>query len=910
VLIGWDAADWKIADPLLAAGKMPNLQRLIAGGARGNLATLSPALSPMLWTSIATGKRPFRHGVLGFTEPDPRTPCGVRPVSSRSRSTRALWNILQLADIRSNVTAWWPSFPAEPISGCMVSREFLEPPLPGQSTWPAPANSVHPPRLVAPLKELRLHPEELDETVLQMFMPLLKQLDPAHPLLSRLAAAVAQAASVQAVATSLMQLEPAGLNAIYFNAIDQICHHFIRFHPPKPEWVNEAEYRMFSGVVEAAYRFHDLMLGYVMHLAGPDTVIMLVSDHGFHSDHRRVADTSEVGGPEVEHRRQGMLVISGPGIRGGEILRGASVLDITPTILHLLNLPVGSDMDGVPILNAMTETHPVRTIPSWDQLQGEDGSLQPEESDSVQDSSVAMQRLVDLGYIAAPTGEARRDYEVCLQEREFNLALAWLDAACPVNAAAILGPLVERHPEETRFRFTLVQILQSVGRVDEAAALLEQAEKQCGLAFASDSQQATDKQPGPAFNPVIADYLRAGQLLAAGRCEEALTPLHNALRVSPGSTLILGRLGVVLSRLDDHSAAADAFRKVLAVEPDNVNALLGMARCMLACENPGQALHYALDAIELQHSTAEAHYLLALALILLRRPMEAAEALKMTIAINPSHIPAIQRLAKLVENRLRDHDYAARLRSQAEEVRQQARNRRSVTARPENLRPVRRFAVAASRPAIEQHPDLPRTLTQPLNESIVVVSGLPRSGTSMMMQVLKAGGIPIVADEFRPADENNIAGYYEDQRVTRLHLDNSWVPSIKGRAVKIVAPLVRHLPLAPEFSYGVILMIRDIPEILRSQQDMLARCGHSPDSPAAEQIAAVWRSQMQTLRRLLAARNIPVLPLEYRQCLLDPRGTAEAVGRFLNLQLDTTAMARVIQPALARQTRIQSAAGP
>jgi hypothetical protein len=72
----------------------------------------------------------------------------------------------------------------------------------------------------------------------------------------------------------------------------------------------------------------------------------------------------------------------------------------------------------------------------------------------------------------------------------------------------------------------------------------------------------------------------------------------------------------------------------------------------------------------------------------------------------------------------------------------------------------------------------------------------------------------------------------------------------------------------------------------------------------------VWRSQMQTLRRLLAARNIPVLPLEYRQCLLDPRGTAEAVGRFLNLQLDTTAMARVIQPALARQTRIQSAAGP
>jgi hypothetical protein len=227
----------------------------------------------------------------------------------------------------------------------------------------------------------------------------------------------------------------------------------------------------------------------------------------------------------------------------------------------------------------------------------------------------------------------------------------------------------------------------------------------------------------------------------------------------------------------------------------------------------------------------------------------------------------------------------------------------------ENLRPVRRFAVAVSRPAIEQHPELPKTLRRPLSESILVVSGLPRSGTSMMMQVLQAGGVSIVSDEFRPADESNMAGYHEDQRVTRLHLDNSWVPSIKGSAVKVVAPLVRHLPLIPELSYGVILMLRDIPEILRSQQDMLARLGHAPNSLSTEQIAAAWQEQIRTLRRLLAARNIPVLPLEYRQCLLDPHGTAEAVQRFINLPLDTAAMVQVIQPALARQTRIGSSAG-
>src|SRR5512136_1952148 len=90
LLIGWDAADWKVINPLLDAGKMPNLAKLVDGGVIGNLATLSPDLSPMLWTSIATGKRPFKHGVFGFTEPDPETG-GIRPITNLSRRTKAVW---------------------------------------------------------------------------------------------------------------------------------------------------------------------------------------------------------------------------------------------------------------------------------------------------------------------------------------------------------------------------------------------------------------------------------------------------------------------------------------------------------------------------------------------------------------------------------------------------------------------------------------------------------------------------------------------------------------------------------------------------------------------------------------------------------------------------------------------------
>lgn len=123
LLIGWDGADWKVINPLLDAGKMPNLERLINSGVMGNLSTLYPPLSPMLWTSIATGKRPFKHGILGFTEPAPQGK-GIRPVSNLSRKTRAIWNILHLKEMKSNVVGWWPSHPAEPINGVMVSNLY------------------------------------------------------------------------------------------------------------------------------------------------------------------------------------------------------------------------------------------------------------------------------------------------------------------------------------------------------------------------------------------------------------------------------------------------------------------------------------------------------------------------------------------------------------------------------------------------------------------------------------------------------------------------------------------------------------------------------------------------------------------------------------------------------------------
>ena len=123
LLVGWDGADWKTMQPLMDKGHMPNLERLVNNGMMGNVASLTPMLSPILWTSIATGKHADRHGILGFAEPDPNSE-GVRPVTSTSRRCKAIWNILSERGLRSGVVNWFASHPSEPVNGAIVSDRF------------------------------------------------------------------------------------------------------------------------------------------------------------------------------------------------------------------------------------------------------------------------------------------------------------------------------------------------------------------------------------------------------------------------------------------------------------------------------------------------------------------------------------------------------------------------------------------------------------------------------------------------------------------------------------------------------------------------------------------------------------------------------------------------------------------
>jgi len=196
------------------------------------------------------------------------------------------------------------------------------------------------------------------------------------------------------------------------------------------------------------------------------------------------------------------------------------------------------------------------------------------------------------------------------------------------------------------------------------------------------------------------------------------------------------------------------------------------------------------------------------------------------------------------------------------------------------------------RAAGETAPDLP----------VIIVSGLPRTGTSMMMQVLSAGGMPLATDGARRADRHNPRGYFELEAVKRLRTrDDPPDPGAwRGMAVKMVHLLLYHLPVAA-CSYRVIAMRRELREVAASQQAMLAgREGRARGSEA--EVVALFRREMERLDAWLRLRpDIAALHVDYNEVIRNPRAEAEAVARFLSLGLDVNRMAEAVDAALYRR---------
>ena len=192
----------------------------------------------------------------------------------------------------------------------------------------------------------------------------------------------------------------------------------------------------------------------------------------------------------------------------------------------------------------------------------------------------------------------------------------------------------------------------------------------------------------------------------------------------------------------------------------------------------------------------------------------------------------------------------------------------------------------------------PSFLRRRRGDPIVIVSGLPRSGTSMAMAMLAAGGLPVLTDDVRGADASNPLGYYELERVTRLDrdLDRSWLADARGKGIKIVSFLLASLP--DTYDYKVIFMRRPLDDIIASQEKMLDDRG-APRGADAARTRAIYEDHLQRVFRLLESGNcFSTAPVEYTAVVADPVREATRIAQFVGRHLDTSKMAQIVDPAL------------
>lgn len=925
LLIGWDAADWKVITPLIDAGKMPNLKRFLDAGVMGNLSTLYPVLSPMLWTSIATGKRAYKHGIYGFSEPDPDTG-GVRPISNLSRKTKAIWNMLNQEGKRCNVISWWPTEPVEPINGVMVSNHYHSAPEGEVAQWPVKPGTITPERLIEPLANLRIAPWQIKGGQLQQFVPLAAEIDQTQDRrLYVVAKILAECATVHAAATGVMQNEPWDFMAVYYDSIDHFGHGFMRYHPPRSPWISKRDFELYSGVVEAAYVFHDMMLGTMMDLVGDETTIVLVSDHGFHPDRLRPKHVpNEPAGPAEEHRPFGIFAMKGPNIAQDKVIFGANLLDVTPTLLAALGLPLGRDMDGKPLLGVFETPPKITWIDSWDDVPGDSGMHPAGMRVDTVDAHAAMQQLVDLGYIEELDTDRETAVANTARELRYNLARDYIGAGQPVNAIPILQDLWAEWPDESRFGIKLFNCLLALDRVAEARSTFEQIivnkEKYSEIArvelerFNAEVEHMKAENPDfkldksgrrrrkklrarSLLNRPTLEYLRGLLLHAEGQNEAAITAFNKAR-----DTQLHNRPSLLLRQAEVHLSqrqwleAESLYSTVLQLDPVNPSAHVGLCQCFLRQQRNEDAIEAGLAALSLISDHPLAHFCTGVALMRCKRYDEAKIALEAAIGRNPLMPLAHRYLAQLYRKQFNDQKAAKRHRKLAKKARQQLKQ---IQQNPE-FESQDTAIVAIDLDAIPPIAERSGAADIPLENCINIVSGLPRSGTSMMMQMLAKGGLEVFTDGVREADTNNPRGYYEFELVKNLGRDHSWIDRAQGSVVKIVAPLLPKLPR--DRAYRIVFMQRPLSETIASQQKMLERSDRQGGKLTPDRLAATFLQQVATIDALLADYpQVSVLAVNYHDAIHDPISTAQRLASFFDGQLDVSAATTAVDPSLHRE---------
>lgn len=386
LLLGLDGASFDLMEPLIARGALPNLERLIKEGVSARLRSDLPCLSIVLWTSLATGKTPESHGIRDWSFTDPET--GEKGVNNSSRRrVEALWNVASANGKSVGFVSWWATWPAEPVNGFIVSDQFTRLEAEGkleQATYPE--ELAH---------ELRgaLDPGTwswLHESIASGALKLLSDREGVGSSPSDLEARYRQAwflygqdyRSERALFRLLEASSRPALLGYLSRKIDIASHYMWQFADgPRPD----AE--TLSELVAPAYTYEDALVGRLLEELGPETNVVIVSDHGFTWE-------SDGFGHE-ETAPDGIFIAHGPAFDRGRKLDPLRLYDVTPVVLRALSMPLARDLEGRVPSGVFRDDHPE---PRYVETYEQDGGRDPSGVSSPLDERI-LEELRALGYV-------------------------------------------------------------------------------------------------------------------------------------------------------------------------------------------------------------------------------------------------------------------------------------------------------------------------------------------------------------------------------------------------------------------------------------------------------------------------------------------------------------------------------
>jgi predicted AlkP superfamily phosphohydrolase/phosphomutase/tetratricopeptide (TPR) repeat protein len=579
---------------------MPNLQRLLASGVRGNLKSIEPKLSPILWTSIATGKVAEKHGILNFVEPRPDGE-GIRVSQSTSRKTKAVWNILSQQQRVTNVIGWYASHPAEPINGRIVSNllhEGFE--VAGQAQTPLMKAAVHPVELTDEIAASRSHFQQFPVELLNKMLPRLREIGERDHRVEALKKRMSYAISIENAAKVVLSAGEWDSTFVFFDAIDTMGHLFMQYRAPKMKHVSQRELTWFGGVMDEVYKWHDESLGRLLAAAGDDVNVIIVSDHGFHSDALRpnMDKLPPERRMELEsswHREFGVIIASGNAFAAGVQPAPCSILDIAPTCLAVLGIAPGNDMDGRVMKEILSDPSLPELVDSWDSVDGMHG-LHPAElrTDPIE-TSASIKQLMDLGYLAALPASIREQIDLVERESTFNLAVSLMTFKKYVEAIPLLQQLYHQRTDVERYGLCLAESHMSTQDFPAALSVLEAIRQ--------------------------ADPSNMAALLMASNCLTEMGQLEDAIELTAHAektcrdqheyAMSLTDLAYRQSRFDVAEQWAGLALSVHRQDP-MVHVLL--AKIALAKGEFEPCAEHALDALEITDAVPDAHRLLGISL--------------------------------------------------------------------------------------------------------------------------------------------------------------------------------------------------------------------------------------------------------------------------------------------------------